>query len=371
MRQQTPVFSQSQFDPSYGCAIRVREFERPMLSDEVETSQTIAYMEELAAFDAGEKNVIAKAHEALRDAGIGIEADCFRKACAIFWWLKRHIRYAPTPATSALVDQTLIAPSALVAMPDPEGDCAQFSMLAMAMCRICCVPCSFKTIAADPAYPRIYSHVYNVIELGPGDVMVFDSSNGPEPGAEYAIRMKERVWARTIPDQCRPKGKPQMLRSRQMNTRWRGLRGSLGGAPICDDSGNCEDSDTGEALDPFTFAPLGTAGMVDPTIAGNQLSLTASQTAPVILPSGFSISTAAPSSPSLLTTLANDFTSLATPLVKSAVQKPYYITNAQGQQVLYNPATGQVVSALSSIGTSGWLMIAAIVGVIAISRSGK
>lgn len=334
-----------------------------MLSDEVETAQTIAYMEELAAFDAGEQHVIACAHEAMKDANLDpATANAFSKACAIFWWLKNHIRYVPTPATSPWVDQTLIAPSVLVQMQDPEGDCAQFSMLAAAMCRIFCVPCSFKTIAADPKYPTIYSHVYNVVDVGMC-VMPFDSSNGPEPGAEYAIQCKARVWPQTLADDCKPKGKPTMIRDRM---RPRGL-----GSIVCDDSGNCQDSDTGEALDPYTFQPIGTQGTVDPTIAANQISLTPAQTAPVILPAGYSISTAAPLSTGagFGTTLANDLTTLLSPLTKAAAAsttKPYYVTNAQGQQVLYNPATGQVVGgALSSIGTSGWLLIAGIVVFIA------
>lgn len=344
--------------------MRVREFERPMLSDEVETGQTIAYMEELACFDAGERSVIAAANEALSDAGLDQNADSFRKACAIFWWLKRHIRYVPTPATSALVDQTLIAPSALLAMPDPHGDCPQFSMLAAAMCRICCVPCFFVTIAADPKYPTIYSHVYNAVQVSMacGDLMPFDSSNGPEPGAEYAIALKKKTWPRTIPDHCKPKGKA-MLRTAMQPRGYRSaaLRGTLG-----DDTTGYDPSIDYSQLTPPTVPDLTTtqidAGYL-PNLAAEQstANATIASLAPSLQPS---------SSSGFLSTLANDLTSLAKPLVNSAASKPYYVTASNGQQVLYNPATGQVVSglsaSLSNISSTGWIFIAAIVGFLAL-----
>lgn len=363
MRQQTPVFSQSQFDPEYGRPVRVREFERPMMSDEVETGQTIAYMEELACFDAGERHVIDAANQALSDAGIDQTADPFRKACAIFWWLKRHIRYVPTPATSALVDQTLIAPSALLQMPDPHGDCPQFSMLAAAMCRICCVPCFFKTIAADPKYPTIYSHVYNAVEVA-GSLMPFDSSNGPEPGAEYAIACKSKVWPRTIPDHCKAKGKPMLRPTRQASGfRNAALRGALGDA-----SGYDPSTDYSVLVAP-TVPDLSTA-QID---AGYQSNLATEQAAANATIASLAPSLGPASSGSgFLSTLANDLTSIARPLVNSAAAKPYYITGPNGQQVLYNPATGQVMGgiggSLSSISGTGWLLILGVLGVVVLSR---
>lgn len=52
------------------------------------------------------------------------------------------------------------------------------------------------------------------------------------------------------------------------------------------------------------------------------------------------------------TTLVNDATQLATPLIRSATQQaPYYVTSPSGQSVLYNPNTGNVANA-SSIGSA-------------------
>lgn len=337
------------YAPEYGRPVRVREFDRPMLSDDVETAQTVAYMEELASFDAGERHVIDATHRALAEAGCTLDSPPREIADAVFWFLKRCIRYVPTPATSALVDQTLIAPSALLQMPDPEGDCAQFSMLAAAMFRNCCMPCFFVTIAADPKYPTIFSHVYNAVELAPGGLLPFDASNGPEPGAEYMLAMKKRVWPRTNPDNCSRKGKV-MLRSGRPARGFRnaGLRGTLG-----------DDSFDFSVPDPSSIDP------------GIPTDIGANTYAEFGAPVGQSFPTLQPStSPSFFTTLANDVTSLAAPIVRAVTSKPYYVTNpATGQQVLYNPATGQSVGGLSASLSSPAVLIgiAVVVGVIALS----
>ena len=167
-----------------------------MRSDDEETAQTVTYMDELAAADANDAAVAAAAAEALDQAGIDAGADPLRKAQAVYWWLKRTVRYVATPGTSPLVDQTLIPPCTLLAMPEPIGDCPQFSMLAAAIFRVLCMDSLFVTIAAEPAFPDQWSHIYNTVEVFPGQYMPFDSSNGPEPGAEYAKPFKRRVWPR-------------------------------------------------------------------------------------------------------------------------------------------------------------------------------
>ncbi len=317
------------FDPSYGRNVRVAEFDRPMMGDDVETAQTIAYMEELASFDAGEASVIDATHRALEEAGLDMTAPPIEKMKAIFWWLKRTIRYVPTPGTSFNVDQTLIAPSAMLAMKDPEGDCPQFSMLAAAMFRICCMVCLFKTIAAEPAYPEIFSHVYNVVEIAPGVFLPFDSSNGPAPGAEFANPSKARVWPRTVPDRCRAKkGNLLMMRSGSVppGLRNRTLRGSLG------DSNGDYGGETNNPANPASIGISSGAG------------------------------SAGPSTGSIFTTIANDITAIAAPLVRQATApRPYYVTNPQGQQVLYNPSTGQALSASggfsATLSPTAWLLI--------------
>lgn len=310
------------------------------MSDDVVTAQTVAYMDELADRDAGDRIVIDATHQALDEASIDMTADTWTKACAIFWFLKRTIRYVPTPGTSPLVDQTLIPPSTLLAMPDPHGDCPQFSMLAKAMMQVCCIPAMFKTIAAEPEFPDVYSHIYNVVVLGPNLYVPFDSSNGPEPGTEYSRPFKRRVWP-TKPIRCR---ETSMQRRTTIRHDDRGLRSSsLYGALGDDGSDSTVNWDFG--------APVSNDVYVSSDPYSNSA---ADSTGTYSLPPTFGSGSGSVPISNLLTTLANDATSLVSPLIKAATaQKPYYITNpATGQSVLYNPNTGSSAvgaSALASI----------------------
>lgn len=48
----------------------------------------------------------------------------------------------------------------------------------------------------------------------------------------------------------------------------------------------------------------------------------------------------------IATTLINDATSIAAPLIRqNSVQAPYYITGANGAQILYDPSTGRTANA--------------------------
>jgi len=348
-----PQFRSSRFEPGFGRSVAIAEFSRPGMSDDVETAQTITLMDELASRDAPTRIVVAATQRALDEAGIDAAAPALDKACAIFWFLKRCIRYVPVPGTSPLVDQTLIPPASLLDMPDPEGDCAQFSMLANAMLRVACVSSFFKTIAADPDFPETFTHVYNVVEIGDGSFMPFDSSNGPEPGAEYARRFKSRVWPQLNRPRCKETSMMRTIRPNQ-HQRPRGyrnsaLRGSLGIAflPLsglhdvqCDQDGNCYTDGVLTSSPPST-APSGY--YEDPAELGQYSS-------PPITSGGSSSSSGA-NPYSLAAALAADAASVAAPLTKALSQQaPYYITNpATGQSVLYNPNTGATASGVSSL----------------------
>jgi hypothetical protein len=378
-----------EFLPEFGRPVRIAEFERPGRGDDEETAQTIAYMDELAAADAGQRCVVEAVNDALGAADLDLNSDPYKIACAIFWWLKKTITYVDTPGTSPLVDQTLITPAAILAMPDPIGDCPQFSMLAAAMFRVCCIPCYFVTIAAERTDPAQYSHVYNTIEVSPGVFLPFDSSNGPEPGAEYARPYKRRVWSRITPDKCsnRRKGSTPMMRtsyaaSRAARSGWRNrqLRGALGDT-VCDSEGDCYDTSSG---DQTAYAPGSAAGPQAPApppityYAGpsaSQLPTIDPSTGNILAPGPAISPTNASGGPSggFLTTLINDAAAVAAPLVKAATQQaPYYVTNPQtGQSVLYNPNTGAVAGAgIGSPGTINptYLLIgAALIGVLALA----
>jgi len=372
-----------------------------MLSDEVETAQTVSLMDELSEQDAAHRLVIDATARALDEDGLTFDASPLEKTVAIYWFLKRSIRYVPTEGTSPLVDQTLIPPATLLAMPDPEGDCPQFSMLASAMLRVCCIPSFYKTIAAAEEYPNTYSHIYNMVDVGGGSFMPFDSSNGPAPGAEFAHPYKARVWPQirkitcdgTAPSRDRgvtsdrapaTMGRPvtrdaagsfqprqvtkgnramQRMRNAPVGNRNAILRRGLQHGHLFyplqglrrlgqDDGSDIADtfsSGPGSAT-PDYYTPATTSG---PT-CGVDIACGSNPTAAELANAGFPLATAIATAPSPVTgnsspspttlaaALAADATQLVSPIIKAATQQqPYYITNPQtGQSVLYNPNTG-------------------------------
>ena len=334
--------SRNEYVPEFGRVVRILEYDRPMLSDDVETAQTVSYMDELAAADASDPAIVSATAEALEDAGIDMSACAMDKAHAVYWWLKRTIRYVPTPGTSPLVDQTLITPCAVLAMPEPIGDCPQFSMLACAMFRVLCMESMFVTIKAEQNFPDLWSHIYNTVEVYPNQFLPFDSSNGPEPGAEYARPFARKVWPRIQPSRCnrRQRSKEQMVRNTYAgravpSMRNRALRGALGDLQ-CDQDGNCYDSGVLVSSATGDSGPLMTGPVVDLNDPSLQLDSSSGSLSPTASPG---------SSSNLLSTLLTDVGSIGTSLVKSATQqKPYYITGPNGQQVLYNPNTGSVAA---------------------------
>lgn len=107
-------------------------------------------------------------------------------------WVRHHVRFvqdrdlaAPLAAwlDAGNVAEVLIRPAELVRMPEAQGDCDDFSMLAAALLRAGGVPVSFRTVAANPAAPRDFSHVYVVAHTPEGNVPV-DASHGRTAGWE-------------------------------------------------------------------------------------------------------------------------------------------------------------------------------------------
>lgn len=385
LAQIRPTLTRSDYLPEFGRVVQIREYDRPMSTDDVETAQTIRYMDDLATADAEEPAVYIATCEALDASGLDHASDPLEIARAFYWYLKRTIQYVPTPGTSPLVDQTLIAPTATLAMPEPIGDCPQFSMLAAAMFRVCCIPCYFVTIAAEPASPEQWSHVYNTVEVRPGVYLPFDSSNGPEPGAEYAHPFKRRVWPSLNPSPCRGKETAaQMVRTAKQNgahggMRNQALRRGMGriGDIQCDADGNCYDSEAGSLVYSPTDASTASGGIAGDQVAtGTYASGYADQYAPggslnPSLPSGAAPAPAPSSSGGIFSTLLNDAASIGTSIIKASTQqKPYYITGPNGQQVLYNPNTGGTVAA-SSVNPTVLLFGALGIGLVLLMSASK
>jgi hypothetical protein len=353
---QSSVSSYIAADPDFGRSVLITEYDRPDDKDNDVTAQSIGLMQWLSARDSVHPAVIAAAHAAVQDAQLSPAASLDDIAqLAIFPWVKAHVRYVPesdlkTPLghTSDFVDQQLTPPAALLSMPEPFGDCPQFSMLTAAMCQVWRIPTAYKTIAADSRTPKVFTHVYIVAQTSPGRFVPLDTSNGPGPDLEYAHPYKAKVWPNH-----RKTDKETMIRDRQQNrVTLRRLAGLLGDEG---DDGNTDTSyyDPNAGIDTsFTGTQTGTLPPPSSTI----------MTGPNVTPAQLAaMQTGSPQSSSglstLFTNIANDATKLVGPLVQ---QKPYYITGANGAQVLFNPNTGSIMNA-NAAGVGGLAVAAAAI----------
>jgi len=89
--------------------------------------------------------------------------------------------------------EVLIRPADLLSMPDPAGDCDDHAMLAGAMLLSRGIEPELMTIAADPATPDLFTHVYTRARLATGP-LALDTSHGEAPGWEAPAAGKSRRW---------------------------------------------------------------------------------------------------------------------------------------------------------------------------------
>ena len=185
--------------PAFTAPVRYQSMPRPD-DDEAATRDTISLMARLIREDAGSAPVRAAA----ADAASGIPRDQVQKlVAAVFWWIKRHVRLTPDAelargiaGLASLPEETevLIRPAdILTSMRQAQGDCDDFSMLAAAMLRALGIPAYLVTIAADPAAPGQYSHVYVVARTPQGEIAL-DTSHGPRPAWSARAAGKSRKW---------------------------------------------------------------------------------------------------------------------------------------------------------------------------------
>jgi len=336
LQQTTATDTRTVYLPEFGRAVKIAEFDRPMASDDTETAQTVSYMDALAAEDANSPAVEAAAAAALEEAGLNGDSPAYEKACAVYWWLQRTIRYVPTPGTSVFVDQTLITPCAMLAMEEPIGDCPQFSMLAAAIFRVLGMDCLYVTIAADEQFPDQWSHVYNTVEVYPGQYLPFDSSNGPEPGAEYSRPFKRKVWQSFTPKGRSKETSAGMIHNFKAAAGSGGMRNQTLRRKMGDLVEEPSIDEQIAYINDLTESTYGTGDlMTGPGVALNNPAL--------------QIDSSSGSGRNIWATIAEDFTQIARPFIQSQTQQPYYITQKNGQKVLYNPATGSTINTGSSI----------------------
>lgn len=162
--------------------------------------------------------------EIIADVQAAIAAYPYGYPCPIVdacWrWVKNHIRFQHDQTISSPIDELKNNPviEVLIRPVDMSniirgggqavGDCDDFSMYLAAMLLCAGVDVAFATVAADPAAPTDYSHVYVVAYAGAGNGhsmrIPVDASHGKFAGWEVENRFGRRkewpiggkfVWA--------------------------------------------------------------------------------------------------------------------------------------------------------------------------------
>lgn len=168
------------------------------MSDEAATGDTAGIMAAVIREDSLSSLVRTAAAAAI--AGTP-QTDAARLA-AVHRWIRQHVKFREDSAIAAALrglgitpadTEVLIRPADLLRMPVAMGDCDDFSMLAAAMLRSLGYRVALVTIAADPAAPHTYSHVYVVVHTAKGDIAI-DASHGPRAGWYAPAAGKARVW---------------------------------------------------------------------------------------------------------------------------------------------------------------------------------
>jgi transglutaminase-like putative cysteine protease len=182
------------YHPNFSGPVQVLTLDRPQPEDdESTTAQTIALMAELARQDSQHPIVRRAAYAAIAGAG----SDARKEAEAIHQWIRNHVKFVEDSTLAGFSDdpenaEVLVRPIDLLTMPQPAGDCDDFSMLAAAMLRAVGIPAAFRTVAADGT-PN-YSHVYVLALLPDREPLPIDASHGPYAGWEANATGKQRTW---------------------------------------------------------------------------------------------------------------------------------------------------------------------------------
>ena len=150
------------------------------------TRQTVAKMCEYIAAGCADELVKWWAECGVVRYGFG-DRDPQAMCWAIYWLVKHAIQFARDEPRLFRVGEPdaldmLIAPAVLVRMAQPREDCDGFTMLICALLKCVGVNSVIVTIAADPADPTRWSHVFPIAVMPSGSLIPLDASHGKMPG---------------------------------------------------------------------------------------------------------------------------------------------------------------------------------------------
>lgn len=187
----------------WGQSISVQSARTNPFNNDVSTRDTIRIMGQLARQYANDPHVIAATAAAL---SAGAQTDRER-ASAIFYWVRHNIRFVEDEAlmyeelgipADQLDKELLIIPPVLLSMPQPMGDCDDFSLLLASMLLAAGLQPYWVTVAADKNDVRKFSHIYVCVCLrDEGTHMCLDAGNRlpiVAPGWEETKVTRKAIW---------------------------------------------------------------------------------------------------------------------------------------------------------------------------------
>lgn len=182
------------------------------LNVDISTRDTVYQMIALARTYASHPAVQLALRDALSTITPPLENQTYKGiaiARAVFWYVKRKVEFVEDDVTMKVwgIDpmlmggrDLLITPDLLLSMPNPVGDCDDFSTLIASMMiaanGLVWGKGWFVTIAADRANPKDFSHVYVKWNF-PGEnpaYMYLDGSHGLYPGWETNQIYRKEEW---------------------------------------------------------------------------------------------------------------------------------------------------------------------------------
>lgn len=161
-----------------------------------QTARVIELMARYAVEDSSSPEVLEAVRRAQEDLP-GAEPEE-----QVFHYVRSRIRFVydevtALPLQSWYADpiiEALIRPRDMIAsLPFAQGDCDDFSMLVAAMLMAQGVDVAYVTVAADPADPAQFSHVY-VASYRDGRRIPVDASHGPRAGWEAETWYRKQEW---------------------------------------------------------------------------------------------------------------------------------------------------------------------------------
>ena len=315
---------------------------------------------------------------------------------AMFWLVKHAVLFARDEPRLFQVGESgaldmLIAPSVLVRMTQPKEDCDGFTMLICALLAVVGVRTCIVTVAADPADPSRWSHVFPIALLETGSNCPLDCSHGAFPGwmvpREHIFRWQ--AWDL--------EGNPIHV---AIPAKGAGLHGyvrpgrrmrRVGMGQVCcgyDDDGDCISCDTasvplgtseGDITGILPTPPVSGGGCIDQS-SGASVAC-GSYAAGSIIPSA-PAATSTVSFPASSSTSPSQIGTVISNAIASAAKVAQLAVLPAGSYITTNPTTGaqtivtggsSAASLLSASSLSGLLPIAAIglVLLLVVSSMGK